>query len=158
MLFRKEKPMKIEKLNDMEKIKVRIFGKERELEVFSVGDNRSDENGNYKEDGFALSEKEIECLNWLINDVDLSDYKKEIAEYCNNTYEMWCDKRIKPSDVENEISITAIAIKVKENYKSEYYYPEISFYGDCKCDEEHGICIGFRDRKYLGIESQDWTL
>lgn len=39
MLFCKEKPMKIEKLNDMEKIKVRIFGKERELEVFSVGDS-----------------------------------------------------------------------------------------------------------------------
>ncbi|MDE6927016.1 MAG: hypothetical protein K2O97_10660 [Acetatifactor sp.] len=27
-----------------------------------------------------------------------------------------------------------------------------------RCDEEHGICIGFRDKKFLGIESQDWTL
>lgn len=25
-------------------------------------------------------------------------------------------------------------------------------------NEEHGICIGFRDKKFLGIESQDWTL
>ena len=40
--------------------------------------------------------------------------------------------------------------------KDGYVYPEISFYGDCKCDEEHGICIGFRDKKFLGINHQDW--
>ncbi len=30
--------------------------------------------------------------------------------------------------------------------------------GDCECDPEHGICIGFRDKKFLGIDAQDWTL
>ena len=33
-----------------------------------------------------------------------------------------------------------------------------TIYGNCKCDSEHGICISFRDRKFLGIESQDRTL
>ena len=161
MLMFKRKSIKIEKLNDEETVKVRIFDKEKELVVFSVGDNRVDDNGKHKNSGFALSEKEIECLNWLINNINLNDYKKEIAEYCNNEYEMWSDKRIKPEDVEKEISITAIAINVSEIWKSgdgSVIYPEISFYGDCKCDEEHGICIGFRDKKYLGIASQDWTL
>ena len=161
MFLFKRKTVTIAKLNDEETIKVRIFGKEKKLVVFSTGDNRVDENGEPKDSNFALSEKEIECLNWLINNVNLNNYKKEIAEYCNIEYEMWSDKRIKPKDVEKEISITAIAINVSEIWKSNdgsLIYPEISFYGDCKCDEEHGICIGFRDKKYLGIASQDWTL
>ena len=61
--------------------------------------------------------------------------------------------------LKKKINITAIAINVTDHWqsKSGLIYPEISFYGDCKCDEE-GICIGFRDGKFLEIESQDWTL
>lgn len=77
-------------LNSSDTITVNIFGKERKIEVFSTGDNRFDEEGDYKEDGFV--------------------------------------------------------------------YPEISYCGECKCDPEHGICIGFRDNEFLGIESMDWTL
>ena len=53
-----------------------------------------------------------------------------------------------------------IAINISEITQSVYgdVYPEISFYGDCECDPEHGICIGFQDKKFLGIASQDWTL
>ena len=88
MFLFKRKPVTIAKLNDEETIKVRIFSKEKELVVFSTGDNRDDANGEPKDSNFALSEKEIECLNWLINNVNLNDYKKEIAEYCNIEYEM----------------------------------------------------------------------
>ena len=61
--------------------------------------------------------------------------------------------------IANEINIKAIAINVTKNWKANncFVYPEISFYGECKCDEE-GIFIGFRDKKFLGVDTQDWTL
>ena len=69
------------------------------------------------------------------------------------------DEPISESDVENEITIFAIAINISEIPQSRdgYAYPEISFFENCKCDPE-GICIGFRDKKFLGIDTQDWTL
>ena len=57
-----------------------LFGKEKRVEVFSTGDNQFDENGDYKEDGFALDDKELECLDWFIKNVNIADYKKEILK------------------------------------------------------------------------------
>ena len=150
----------ITSLNDNDEITINLFGKEESVMVFSTGDNRYDEDGDDKEDGFPLNNEELECLNWFIANIDLCDYKKEITEYCNKRYAMIGDKQITEADLEDEVSIYAIAINiggVVQSYDG-FVYPEISFYGDCECDPEHGICIGFRDKKYLGIESQDWTL
>ena len=150
----------ITSLNDNDEITINLFGKEESVMVFSTGDNRYDEDGDDKEDGFPLSNEELECLNWFIANIDICDYKKEITEYCNKRYAMIGDKQITEADLEAEVSIYAIAINiggVVQSYDG-FVYPEISFYGDCECDPEHGICIGFRDKKYLGIESQDWTL
>lgn len=149
----------IKNLNNGEHITIRLFGKERNVEVFSTGDNQFDDSGNDKPAGFALSEEEIACLNWFIENVKIEDYRQEIAEYCNEQYDTMGDEPISESDVENEITIFAIAINISEIPQSTdgYAYPEISFFGDCKCDPE-GICIGFRDKKFLGIDTQDWTL
>lgn len=146
----------ISSLKNDEKVTINYFGKDKEVRVFVTGDNKFDENGKYKQDSFDLNDKEIEVLNWFLDNIKIEDYKEQIAAYCNEQYEMWSDTTITPDDVENEINITAIAINVKENLQPNY--PEISFYGDCNCDEESGICIGFRDNKFLGIEAQDWTL
>ena len=150
----------ITSLNDNDEITINLFGKEESVMVFSTGDNRYDEDGDDKEDGFPLNNEELECLNWFIANIDICDYKKEITEYCNKRYAMIGDKQITEADLEDEVSIYAIAINiggVVQSYDG-FVYPEISFYGDCECDPEHGICIGFKDKKYLGIESQDWTL
>ena len=150
----------ITSLNDNDEITINLFGKEESVMVFSTGDNRYDEDGDDKEDGFPLNNEELECLNWFIANIDICDYKKEITEYCNERYYMIGGKQITEADLEDEISIYAIAINiggVVQSYNG-FVYPEISFYGDCECDPEHGICIGFRDKKYLGIHSQDWTL
>lgn len=150
----------ITSLNDNDEITINLFGKEESVMVFSTGDNRYDEDGDDKEDGFPLNNEELECLNWFIANIDICDYKKEITEYCNKRYAMIGDKQITEADLEDEVSIYAIAINiggVVQSYDG-FVYPEISFYGDCECDPEHGICIGFRDKKYLGIHSQDWTL
>ena len=141
-------------------ITINLFGKDKEVKVFSTGDNQFDETGNYKDDGFALNNEEIACLNWFISNVNIADYKKEITEYCNEQYSMIGDTHITENDLENEIDIFAIAINISETTQSlnGFVYPEISFFGNCECEPEHGICIGFRDKKFLGIQYQDWTL
>ena len=150
----------IEKLNSGDLIVIDLFGKEEEVEVFSTGDNQFDENGDYKEEGFALTDEEIACLNWFIENIKIENYRQVIMQYCNERYEAIGDKHIEEADVEKEIGIFAIAINISETIQSfdGFIYPEISFYGDCECDPEHGICIGFRDKKFLGIHAQDWTL
>ncbi len=149
-----------EHLNSGDTITITLFGKEEDIEVFSAGDNQYDEDGDFKEEGFALNEEELACLNWFIENIKIDDYKKEITAYCNECYEAIGDKQITEDDLEQEVGIFAIAINISEITQSIYgdVYPEISFYGDCECDPEHGICIGFRDKKFLGIASQDWTL
>jgi len=150
----------IQELNNNDRIKINLFGNEKEVRVFSTGDNKYDENGNYKEDNFKLNAKELECLNWFINNVNIENFKSEITEYCNDEYSMWSDIKITENDLESELDINAIAINITDNWKSKdgFVYPEISFYGNCKCNEENGICIGFRNEKFLGINPQDWTL
>lgn len=150
----------INKLNNDDYITINLFGKEKEVKIFSTGDNKFDEDGNYKEGHFALSEEEISCLNWFTANVNIADYKKQITDYCNERYYMIGDVTISEDELENEIDIYGIAINISTITQSKYgdIYPEISFYGDCKCDIEHGICIGFRDKKFLGVGSQDWTL
>lgn len=142
-------------------ITVIIFGREEQIEILCTGDNRFDDNGNYKEEDFALNEEETACLDWFVENIDIADYKKEIAAYCNDRYEMIGDKQITEKDLEEEVFISAIAVNIGEVTQSldgSLVYPEISFLGDCECDPEHGICIGFREKKFLGIRSQDWTL
>ena len=156
----------INSLYNNDTIEIRMFGKEKNVRVFSTGDNKFDDNGNYKQDDFQLNSKELEILNWFVENVKIDDYKAEIMDYCNKEYSSWQypdgtqEGPITIEDVENEINIYAIAINVTEHWKANngFIYPEISFYGNCKCDEEHGICIGFRDKKFLGIHSQSWTL
>ena len=156
----------IKNLNNNDEIQIDLFGHKKWVTVFSTGDNMFDENGNYKDDNFELNQEELNVLNWFIKNIKIEDYKKEIMDYCNKEYSSWQyedgtqEGPIEIDDVENEINITSIAINLTDTWKANdgFVYPEISFYGECNCDEEHGICIGFRDKKFIGINSQDWTL
>mgnify|MGYP001041588762 CR=1 FL=1 len=150
----------IGKLNSGDSIKIDLFGKEKTVEIFSTGDNRFDEKGHYKKNGFALTNEEIACLNWFVENVKIEDYRQAITHYCNEQYNEIGAEQIEESDLENKISIFAIAVNISKITQSKdgFLYPEISFLGDCECDPEHGVCIGFRDKKFLGIHAQDWTL
>lgn len=147
-------------LKNEDSIKINMFGKEKVVRVFCCGDNQFDESGNYKEGAFSFTEKEIEVLKWFVQNIRIEDYAKEILKYCNDIYEDCGDPTITIDDLENEIYISDIAINVTSipQSKDGYVYPEISFYGGCEAEPEHGICIGFRDKKFIGIEGQDWTL
>ena len=151
----------LEAWNSGEELTIQVFGKETEVSVFSVGDNCFDENGEYKEEGFPRKKRELDCLNWFLEHAVISDYRKEIADYCNEVYAGTGRLPVAESDLEQEIQITGIAVNISEITQSgdgSLVYPEISFMGECECDPEHGICIGFRDQKFLGIHAQDWTL
>ena len=65
---------------------IRVFGKEAEVSVFSLGDSRFDENEDCREDGFPLNREELDCLNWFLENVNISDCRREIAAYCNAMY------------------------------------------------------------------------
>lgn len=150
----------IQQLKSKDSITVNLFGKEVRICVFSTGDNQFDEEGNYKSEGFALSETEIACLNWFIENVDIADYKREIIAYCNAQYDAIGGAQITEAMLENEVSLSGIAINICQITQSDdgFVYPEIAFCGECACDPEHGICIGFRDKKFLGIGSFDWVV
>lgn len=146
----------INNLKNNSQIKINLFGKEQMVNVFSTGDNQFDEDGNYKDDDFELSLAEIEYLNWFIENIDISNYEDEIVEYCNSEYEMWSDTQISNDDILDEVRITAIAINITSDVNEEI--PDIAFYGDCNCNEENGICIGFNNKKFIGVQGQDWIL
>lgn len=146
----------INNLKNNSQIKINLFGKEQMVNVFSTGDNQFDEDGNYKDDDFELSLAEIEYLNWFIENVDISNYEDEIVEYCNSEYEIWSDTQISTDDILDEVRITAIAINITSDINEAI--PDIAFYGECSCNEENGICIGFNNKKFIGIQGQDWIL
>ena len=76
----------INSLYNNDTIEIRMFGKEKNVRVFSTGDNKFDDNGNYKQDDFQLNSKELEILNWFVENVKIDDYKAEIMDYCNKEY------------------------------------------------------------------------
>lgn len=146
----------IQKLNNNDTITISLFGEETEVNVFST-----DLQYEFGDPNGALSKEAIDCLNWLIENVDLADYKKEILAWCNEQYEMVGEEPITEEDLEEEIFISDIVINITNIPQSEdgtLVYPEISFFGDCECEPEHGICIGFRDKKFLGVDFQNWTI
>lgn len=145
----------VETLRSGDKIFVDIFGKVTKVEVISTGDNQFDEDGQHKPDGFALSEKETAVLNDFLKNVKLADFIDEITNYCNERYEENGEEPIQYYKTPLEIRINTVAVNVCEDNGEDD--PEIALMGDCECDEG-GICIGFRDGEFVGIEQQDWLL
>lgn len=145
----------IQNLNNHDKITMDLFGRQTELEVFSTDYYFTGENENS-----PLRKKELDCLNWFVENVVIAGYKKEITAWCNEQYSMTGDTVIAEDALQDEISVGFIAVNVMGMAQAGdgSFYPEISFLGDCKCEPEHGICIGFRDKEFLGIDVQGWAL
>lgn len=146
----------VESFNNEDSIIVDIFGEEREVLVICTGDNQFDENGQYKPDGFALSEKEIAVLNDFLKNVRIENYRSEITKYCNERYEEEGGECISEEMLPRMIRINTIAVNICDDDDDDY--PEIAFMGACHCDQENGICIGFRGGELVGIEQGDWLL
>lgn len=144
------------KLHDTDSININVFGIKKSVKVICQGDNKFNDQGEYKDPGFELTHAELDCLNWLLENIRIEDYIDELVQYCNYTYEQYCDKQISAKEIKNEVDITHIAIIIRK--EQDDYYPDIAFLGECTCDEDHGICIAFRNRQFKGISTQDWVL
>ena len=151
----------LEAWNSGDHLTIRVFGKETEVSVFSLGDSRFDENGDYREEGFPLNREELDCLNWFLEHTDISDCRKEIAAYCNELYAGTGRSPVAESDLERESQIIGIAVNISEITQSgdgSLIYPPVSFTGECQCEPWHGIGIGFPDQRFLDSQAQDWLL
>ena len=143
-------------IHNGDRLTLPLFGRETELMILATGDSQYD----HDEEDFPLNQAELACVNWLLESVHIEDYTDQIVAYCNERYEMIGGPVITAADLAEEVELTGIAVSLSEVMESNsgHRYPDVSFLGECACDPEHGICIGFRDREFLGIESQDWAL
>ena len=102
-----------------------------------------------------LTDKEVELLLWLTNELNTESIADGVVNYCNITYDMWSDKQIGREDLLDELDISKIYLRTE--HSAEYDDdPEISLAGECQCDEEHGIAIGFKDKELAGVSSEDY--
>lgn len=102
-----------------------------------------------------LTDKEVKLLLWLTNELNTESIADGVVEYCNITYDMWSDKQIGREDLLDELDISKIYLRTE--HSAEYDDdPEISLAGECQCDEEHGIAIGFKNKELAGVSSEDY--
>ncbi|MBR6042452.1 MAG: sel1 repeat family protein [Paludibacteraceae bacterium] len=102
-----------------------------------------------------LTDKEVQLLLWLTNELNTESIADGVVEYCNITYDMWSDKQIGREDLLDELDISKIYLRTE--HSAEYDDdPEISLAGECQCDEEHGIAIGFKNKELAGVSSEDY--
>jgi len=121
-----------------------LFGEITEVNICTSGEEEMDEE---------LTKEETELLMWLTTELDTETIKQNVIDYSNVCYEMWCDKRIEAEDIIDEVSINSIYLNVKFAEECEHI-PEIFLAGECKADEEHGISIGFRNKKLKEISEE----
>ncbi len=96
-----------------------------------------------------LTDREVELVKWLTTEFDIASLDYDIVDYCNNRYEMWCDKRIEAKDLYDELTLKRIYLRTE--HAKNGLGPDISITGDCECDDDHGIAIGFKDKDFYGI-------
>ncbi|MBR3322458.1 hypothetical protein IKG13_00095 [Candidatus Saccharibacteria bacterium] len=82
----------ITSFKNYDQVKVNYFGEEKYMDVFCTGDGKY-EGDRYKNVEYDLNEKELEVLNWFLENVKIEDYRQEIVNYCNDKYSMWCATR-----------------------------------------------------------------
>ncbi len=147
----------IKSLKNEDNVEVAVFGNKIKIPVVSIGDNSFDDKGNEKR-SFYFNAKELELLNWFLQNVKIEDYSSHILQYVNGIYFENDEKEISEKELNKEVEITAIAVNVLDDVEDDACVPDISFIGECRCDEDGGICIGFRNKEFLGVDAQDWTL
>lgn len=123
-----------------------------------------DENQEIREG--KLTDREVELLLWLTNELNTADIADDVLEYCNDCYDGVCyyDEEkgeyvdcepIEKLDLINELDIRKIYLKTQHADRNDHL-PDISLAGECECDPDHGIAICFRDKKLIEIGSEDF--
>ena len=130
-------------LSEQTAIELDVWGKRLTVTVVGEGDK-----------GTVLSEEERAALVWLIIKAPYQsdEVKNEVLKFINDTYENSGDdwERTDSFDVlHDETEITNIHISIDKESNSE----TIALCGECNCDDEHGISVVFKNRKFSGVGS-----
>lgn len=136
-----------------------LLGRETALTILLTGDSRFDAEDNDREGG-PLNQAEAALLLWLTKEADLSGLPAALVSYCSGLYQGTGRPPITEADLASEVTFTHAALNlgaVSQSLDGTLVYPDIALLGECACDPEHGLCVGFRDGRFLGIGLQDWV-
>lgn len=144
-----------------DRISVNIFGKTKSLKLFiQRSENEIYEPSIYDYDklekdipykvGVLLNEKELDALKWLVKTLphNADKVKTDVLEYVNLCNESWNEDWEEAHSFEilpYEIDIKTVCLDFSQDVEV------IALCGDCNCDEEHGVAIAFRNRKFAGV-------
>lgn len=139
-----------------EKVKMTVFGKERELEIILVGDNNPDYMEDEKE-FVELVPKEEELLNWILG-VDFSEYKEKIQKYINYRGHECCGlKKISESQLLEDRVFLPVGIIINVTKDMDDETADVALYGESDYLED-AVTIAFKDGKFFGITGYDDNL
>lgn len=123
------------------KVKAKIFGKKRLVEIYLVGDNDSE----------RLTKEEKKLLKW-IRSVDFELYKGKIVKYINYLNDIIGEDKHDDYDLsDDEVFLpTAILINVTDSMDEDT--AEVALFAESdKYAIDEGIMIAFKDNEYFGI-------
>ena len=140
-----------------EKVVMTIFGKERELEIWLVGDNEPDYN--LETDQFEvvdLTSEEEKMLDW-IKSVDISSLcRDKIIKYINYLNDIVGEDTHDDYDLSDDKIFMPISILV--NVSEELMDEEtadVALFGESSYAEDEGIMVAFKNDEYFGISGFD---
>lgn len=146
---------------------ISLWGHLTSLSLFRADEDEfEDEEDEEIVDG-KLTSEEVKLLTWLINKVNTMDIADDVVEYCNDSYDCCyydsetgetvdCDKKIARNELHDELDLTNIYLnsRFSQDYDD---MPDISITGECECDPDHGIAIGFKNKEFIGVGSEDFA-
>lgn len=137
-----------------EKLKMVVFGKERELDICLVGDNEPEYNMETdKFEAVDLTKEEEKLLNW-IQSVNFACYKDKIVKYINYLNELIGEDVYDDYDLFDDDIFMPISILVNVSEFMDEETADVALFGESSYAED-GILIAFKNNKYFGISGFD---
>ena len=84
-----------------------------------------------------------------------SGFKRDVEKYLE-----WMTKAAEQGDAGAQFNLGMSLgmdyneVPISKKHKD---MPDISIAGECECDPDHGIAIGFRDMNFLGVGPEDYA-
>ena len=84
-----------------------------------------------------------------------SGFKRDVEKYLE-----WMTKAAEQGDAGAQFNLGMSfgmdynEVPISKKHKD---MPDISIAGECECDPDHGIAIGFRDMNFLGVGPEDYA-
>lgn len=123
------------------KVKIKIFGKVRTVEICLVGDNNSE----------RLTKEEEKLLKWICS-VDFDIHKDKIIKYINYLNDIIGEYKHDDYDLSNDEVFLPTAILINVTDSMDEDTAEVALFAESdKYAIDEGIMIAFKDGEYFGI-------